>query len=245
MYSGQDQPPSYQPPVYTPPQQRVRFEDIGVAFQLLQKQLGAWVGASALIGLINAVLVGPLYGYYIYQSIQKPGAEQPLVSGLFSGLVTFVGLMGMAGLQKMALKQLRGESLSPTSFTGAFAKFGSLAVMALVLGVVSALISALPGFIPLLLIIPETLFTTLFTLAILLILDQDCAPLDALRKSARVISQEYWLVLAFSLVLGMAGSLGAIACGVGMLFTLPIIPLGVTVLYRNFYPERFNDGGGS
>jgi uncharacterized membrane protein len=239
MYSGQDQ----QPPQYTPPAQRVRFEDIGVAFQLLQKQLGAWVGASTLTSLLSALLIGPLYTFVILQAVKNPEATKSPLSCLLTGMLSLVSIILMAGLQHMALKQLRGEVLSATSFTGAYKKLAPLATYALIMGIISALVSALPTVMVFLFLVPQILLTTLLTLTTLLILDQNLEPIEALKESARVMQKDFWLALAFLLVASMAASLGFIACGVGIVFTMPLYPLCIALLYRNFYPERFENQG--
>ena len=240
MYSDQEQPPPTQPPAYMPPTQRVKFEFIGEAFQLLQKQLGAWVGAATLTVLLTSLFISPIYIYWILQLTKNPEQTNPTVSGLLSIVVTLVSTIMGAGLQYMALKQLRGETLSATSFTGAFSKFGPLAILGLFLGAVSALFGVLPGFLPLLLIVPEILLTTFFTLSSLLILDRNLEPVAALKESVRVMRQEFWISLAFILLSGMASMVGFAACGLGVLFSLPLYPLCIVLLYRAFYPERFS-----
>ena len=258
MYSGQDQQPPYQPPHYTPPQQRVRFEDIGVAFQLLQKQLGAWVGAGAITTFAIAAIVAPFY-IVILASLLRKGESINPVALIGPALFMVVGILLLSaittsGLYQMALKQLRGQTLAVSDLFANIRQagpvFGLLLILGFLGGIVGAILGAIAGpilgpFAGIVTSVPSYILGALSSLSVLLVLDQNLSPLDAVKESWAKLKSEIWIALAFILVASMASTLGSIACGVGIIVTLPIYYLSVALMYRNFYPERFNDGGGS
>lgn len=252
MYSGQEQPPIPQPPAYSPPPQRVKFEDIGEAFQLLQKQLGAWVGAGAITFFGTLTAVVPFYVWVIASVLRKGESFNPatLLGPVLLMVLTLLvlSLVTTSGMYQMALKQLRGGRLSVGDLFGNLSKSGPVFVLLVLLGLIGGVIggvsqallgSVLGPFAGLLTSIPSYILGALSSLSVLLVLDQRLSPVEAIQESWRVMKSELWTALAFILVLGMASSLGALACGFGVIFTLPLYYLGMALMYRNFYPERF------
>ncbi|MCX6366175.1 MAG: hypothetical protein NTX57_05640 [Armatimonadetes bacterium] len=253
MYSGQDQ----QPPQYTPPAQRVRFEDIGVAFQLLQKQLGAWVGAGAIATFSIAAVVIPFYVMLI-AGLMRQGERINPATLIGPGILMFVGLIALStiitsGMYQMALKQLRGQTLSLGDMFANINKAGPVLGLLLLLGLVGGLVGGVLGailspilgpFTSIVTSLPSYIAGALSSLSVLLVLDQNMSPVDAIKESWTKLKSEIWIALAFILVASMASSIGSLACGIGMIFTLPLYYLCMALMYRNFYPERFESGGG-
>ena len=252
MYSGQDQ----QPPQYTPPAQRVRFEDIGVAFQLLQKQLGAWVGAGAIATFSFAAVVIPFY-VILFAALMRQGERINPATLIGPGILMFVGLIVLSaittsGMYQMALKQLRGQTLRVGDMFANIKKsgpvFGLLLLLGLVGGLIGGVLGALLGpimgpFASFVTSIPSYIAGALSSLSVLLVLDQNMSPVDAIKESWTKLKSEIWIALAFILVASMASTIGGLACGIGLIFTLPLYYLCVALMYRNFYPERFESGG--
>ena len=253
MYSGQDQ----QPPQYTPPAQRVRFEDIGVAFQLLQKQLGAWVGAGAIATFSVAAVVIPFY-VMLFAGLLRQGERINPATLIGPGILMFVGLIALStiitsGMYQMALKQLRGQALSLGDMFANINKAGPVLGLLLLLGLVGGLVGGVLGailspilgpFTSIVTSLPSYIAGALSSLSVLLVLDQNMSPVDAIKESWTKLKSEIWIALAFILVASMASSIGSLACGIGMIFTLPLYYLCMALMYRNFYPERFESGGG-
>jgi uncharacterized membrane protein len=256
MYSGQGQTPSPQPSGYTP--QRTQFEFIGESFQLLQKQLGAWVGAAAVAFAAILAVVAPFYaslGAIFLQMLRR--GDSKLDPSVFVGLIgpmlfmilglTILGTVTHAGLQMMGIKQLRGHQLKVGDIFGTFSKFGSvfglnflMVLVHLAVGIICGLVLQFLGpFANLVSMIPGAVLMGLFSLALPLVLDQNMSPLDALKESVAKVRSELWIVTAYIAILTAISQLGGIACLVGALFTIPILSIGSSLLYRAFYPERF------
>jgi len=54
-------------------------------------------------------------------------------------------------------------------------------------------------------------------------------------RSMEVVKTAFWPFLALTIVAGLIGSLGAIACGIGVIFTAPITFCIISVAYRDVF----------
>jgi len=54
-------------------------------------------------------------------------------------------------------------------------------------------------------------------------------------ESFNKVKSNFWPFLGFSVVSNIIGSIGAIACGIGVIFTLPIQACILTVAYRDVF----------
>ena len=70
-----------------------------------------------------------------------------------------------------------------------------------------------------------------------LIVDKQMAFWPATVGSFDKIKTNFWQFLGFSIVAGIIGSIGAIACGIGAAFTLPIQACILTSAYREVFGE--------
>ena len=59
--------------------------------------------------------------------------------------------------------------------------------------------------------------------------------LPASMESFNKVKTNFWPFLALALVAGIIGSIGQIACGIGVALTLPIQACILTVAYREVY----------
>ncbi|MFP4444751.1 MAG: hypothetical protein ACLFPD_00710 [Desulfosudaceae bacterium] len=68
-----------------------------------------------------------------------------------------------------------------------------------------------------------------------LIAEQNLDFWTASTRSMEVVKTSFWPILALTIVAGLIGSLGAIACGIGAIFTAPITFCIITVAYRDIF----------
>jgi uncharacterized membrane protein len=76
---------------------------------------------------------------------------------------------------------------------------------------------------------------------IFLIVDRQMEWRPASTESINIVKTNFWPFFGLSAVAGIIGSLGAIACGIGIVFTIPIQGCILAVAYR----EVFGNGAGS
>lgn len=89
------------------------------------------------------------------------------------------------------------------------------------------------------------LFQILFAIAWMLLLfapflifDQGKQPVDAIKESFGVLSKQFLMLLVLMICTGIVGEIGAFACGIGVLFTLPFMFVVPAIVYNDFYPVQ-------
>lgn len=232
-----------QPEFYRPP--GIYFEAIGDAWTLLTRDLGSWLLITLVLMLVNVVCVAPfvIAGMLIQNGgsfIAQPG-EMPNVANWALG--QFVSLMGnvisfpvLAGGFWVALKQVRGESISvgdifePFKYLGQIFGTAVLYSLALIIGLC-------------LCVIPYFYLLGALSFAALLVVDKGMGPVDALQTSRTSLGSSAWIMLVFLLVVGFIAGLGVCLFGVGILITMPIYFLGVALHYNYYFPQQGASAG--
>jgi hypothetical protein len=222
----------------------VRFEVIGDAWQKLSANMAPWVLAALVVGILVGAIMGayyvPVFAASFAAAAAGGGKDTPPgldIGGQFIGMVvgTAVQIMQfvfLGGMVKMALNQLRGQPISVGDVFSGFAHFGPLALAGLLYSLGTQL-----GV--LFCIIPGLLLAGLWMLTIPLIVDQNLDAITALTTSLKTLQPQMWMALLLYLVLSIVAGIGWVVCGIGMVVTYPLLPLGLTLVYRDFFPERF------
>ena len=210
----------------------VRTAAIGEAWAVVQQNLGAWIGATAIylvIGVILNVLQRKL-GTHVDASGQLAGSS---AMGLLLGLVSvIVGAVFAAGFVKMALKQLRGENPSAGDVLSAtdavLPVIGFNLLSGIIIGI-ATIFCIVPGFI----------MSGLLMLGVPLIVDGKGGTMEGLSRSFAALKPHWVGALVFVLALIVVNIIGAIPCGLGLLITIPISAIAVVLVYQDFF------GGGT
>jgi uncharacterized membrane protein len=221
---------------------KVRFDVLNEGWNLFSKQMAPWVVAVLIVLavqlLIGGILRVPLMALMLSDKGQS-NSPSPLVF-VFSGVAAIVqGIIGSVlggGLFKMALRQLRGEIISPGDIFGAMDKLGPLAVAGFLIGLgvtIGTYLCILPGVI----------LGGLWMFAIPLIIDKNLGPTEAMGASMNALKPELPMAALFVFVAGLIYTVGAaLTCTIGILFLVPMLLLAVTRLYRDFFPEPLSEG---
>ncbi len=200
---------------YPAPPPTVRFDVISQAFQLLQQQMGQWV-LLILVYLVAAGLAILVLSFI------------PLVGSLLGGVPAMI-LVG--GAYKAALKQMRGGTVAVSDLFDVGDVVGQLIVVGILVGLgtsIAALFCVLPAFV----------VGGLWMFAVPLVVDRGMDGVAAMRESWNALRREWVMAAVFYLVVGLIAAVGGLLCGIGLLFTLPIVILATTLLYRDFFPEH-------
>jgi uncharacterized membrane protein len=248
MSEPQDPPPPPPPFGYTPPPppgftpeqaQGAGGFSVGAAFgwgwKKFQENLGpliiatlAIVGVGIVVGILRvAVNVGaqttvdPNTG-----RIESPGFfGAALFFGLFLGLVQWiVSLVVSAGITKGSLEIADGRPLElGTMFKG----FDIVQV------VIASVLTGLGVIIGLLLcVLPGIIFAFLTSFTTYFIVDQKQSAVDAIKSSIAFTRQRVGDVILLFLAMFVAFILGACACLVGLLVTIPVAVLAQAYAFR-------------
>lgn len=230
--------PSYQQtPFGRPP--GVYIDAIGDAWKLVRSDLASWIGATMLSGVVAA----PFYFLAIWASLTYAPNAGVLPTEDFGGFLTAnlsqlafnlpFSLMAYvlgAGMANMAVRQVYGEPISPTTVFLAFRRFPSLVGTNLLF-----MILMYAGF--LLCIVPGLYLMGALAFAQLIAMNRNQGPVEAIRESYQTLKGHAWMMMLLLIISGIVSGIGAIACGVGLLVTIPIYHAVVGLHYTYFYPR--------
>jgi hypothetical protein len=217
---------------------KVRFDAIGEAWRLFSAQMGVWIPSLLVVLVISlalsiglSLLVGMAFGLGTFWAPkQAVGFSLMAIIGqmaasLISGVFTYA-LTG--GLFKMAIRQSRGETIQVGDIFGALDRALPLIgayLLTTILIYVGMLFCVLPGLI----------LAGLFMFVVPLIVDQNMGVIRAIETSFNTLKSDWLMAALFYLVIAIVAGLGAIACGIGLLFTVPLFFLGIALVYRDFF----------
>jgi uncharacterized membrane protein len=154
-------------------------------------------------------------------------ADNSGVRILFSVIGWIVGLLLAYGLIRASLAVTRGEKPEVAMlFQGQ--NFGPYLVASILFGIGAAI-----GF--LLCIVPGIIFVVIFWFYGYVICEapEGISATDALSRAAQLSKDKRWELFGLGVVLFLINLVGAILCGVGLLFTYGITALAVAYAYRS------------
>lgn len=222
-----------------PTRSEVRWEWIGQGWELFTAQWQNWVVVALVAFVIIAVIGGPLYFLMIGSSIlagANHGGDEALrsmakgasflVQVCFTLILSAVGMVLNGGLYRCALKQLRGGQVSVGDF---FSVFDSI-VPLVITGVIVSILETIGSYMC---IIPGIIVSGLLMFAIPAVVDRNIGPGEALRISFDATKSNWIMFAVFGLVMRILMGLGALACCVGLLATIPLFVLTISIAYRD------------
>lgn len=180
---------------------------------------------ARLIALLLAVFIG----YQFLQSAVSNTFRYSALSAVVSIAFTVVALFLEIGFIKIVLKLVDGRTAQFQElwaypqyllrFIGASILYGLIVLGGLIL-----------------LIIPGIYFALRFQFYSYVLIDKDTGVVDSLRRSWRITEGNVFNLFLFMLLLILLNILGAIALLVGLLITIPVSFVAVTLLYRKLQP---------
>jgi len=211
---------------------RIRMETISEAWNWFRAEMGLWVLATFLMLMITLLCALPFY-VMAFASIfgqRNPDIGAMLVFYAWSfpaAIMIYVGqAIGFGGMYNMALKQIQGQAITIKDF---FEFKGALfhhlvAGLVISVGVMFGSIACyVPGFI----------IGGLLIFAQPIIVHQRLGAFPALSQSWNLLKDQLWMATAFYFILSLVAGMGALACGVGLLFTYPLYPIAISLVYRD------------
>ncbi len=197
---------------------QVKFGDwIEGGFNLYKANFGTLILASIFVTVISTITAGILAG--------------PMLAGLV--LVT-LQMLDRKEPQPEAGKVFKGFDYFLQSF-----------LFVVVWGIGILIGSLILGSIPVIGQLASVAFVyaaqAFLMFGMFLIVDREMGWLPASTESINIVKTNFWPFFGFSAVAGIIGSIGAIACGIGVVFTIPIQGCMLAVAYR----EVFGNGASS
>lgn len=229
---------SYAPVTGPNPKAEIRIDAIQEAWRLFTDRAGTWVliilvywtvryGVVFLLASIPQFFTRPL------GRVGGPGFD-PFVFVLLQVVIQFttyaVQAFLVGGLFQTAVKQVRGLPIGVGDLFKAsdMRTWQSMFVVRLIVGV-----ATFGG--ALLLILPGLFFSARLMFAQPLVADGKLSTFEAIGMSWKATRGQWLIGMAFVIVMYFTSVLGVIGLGVGLLVTLPVWPLSIAVLYRDFF----------
>lgn len=143
-------------------------------------------------------------------------------------LSMILSILMMASLTKAALKDFRGEKAEFGDLFSIFSDgLGAVIIAGLLITIgtyIGALFCVLPGIA----------FYILTIVAVPAIIDQKLSAVDAIKWSIEKVKSHFWITLGLIIVTGILAGLGVIACCIGILWSYPILPIVIALMYVFF-----------
>ena len=203
----------------------VSLDNVGRAWAALKPNLGTWLAVAVVYVIISSVLNSVLGRAFHFNPRSFGVTPSSLGFRLISAIVTtFLSAM----LFKVAIGQIRTGRADFGEMFNIFDNAGALALAA----VLSSIIISI-GFV--LLIIPGIIAALGLGMVIPLVIDGKLDALSALQRSWEVMKNHLLSYFVLGLVLVLVNILGACACGVGLLVTIPLSFLTLALVYRDLF----------
>ena len=233
-------PPASPPPARGEPDWDLG-DALGYGWAKLQANISQLVLAM-LVVLAACVVAGGLSGALRALLLDAPDAEfDPrtgditvddrsgflvtlVVNALLTAMTLVVVMVVASGIIRAALAITEGREVR-LSVAFATDKVAPVAVTSLVVGALTfagTLLCYLPGL----------LVGFLTSYALFFVLDRDLAPVEAVKASVALVRDNLGPTLLWYVVGGFAALLGALACGVGLLLTVPLVLVATAFTYK-------------
>ncbi len=216
----------------------VYFEAIGEAWGLVMKDVGHWIAATIVFGIILVALRLPIILLGQMMQPDRPRADQMGQMLGLMGLQFILGLIPLAvqtvlttGMISMGVRKARGEYINVGMMFEPFRRFGSIFGSGLLYNLIvfaAALACILPTFFftPVLLLMPVVAFL------------KGVSPVESLSLCFDRCKAYWASLLALLIVLALILVAGIIVCGVGILIAWPIYCVVLGIHYRAFFESE-------
>lgn len=217
------------------PRPRVRFEVIGEAWQLFQQQMGTWIVAALICAIIMSCVAVPEYALQLsamfvggkFNPAAQPGPGVTLIGYGFGFVNMILTNLLLAGMYRMALKQMRGEPISPADLFSVVDVLGSIIGAAFLVAIavmIGLFLCCFPGLV----------FQGLLMLTLPLVVDRRMGAVEAMNNSWALLKSEWLMAAVFYFVISIIAWIGGLALCIGILFTFPLMPISIALIYRDF-----------
>ncbi len=190
--------------------------DMGVcfkkAFDVYKKNLGLLIGASFVASLLMSLTAGILTG--------------PILAGLMVLVLKLVDGKDNAAFSNI----FESFDSFATTFLLCLAWGAAFYVAAMVLNLVPVI-----GFVAVLVL--SGAFSVFLSFAIVRVVEKKEGFQAASKSAFELLKTNLWMLVAYGVLASIASSVGALACGVGVIVTMPIYFVLMAVAYRQCTSE--------
>ena len=138
----------------------------------------------------------------------------------------------MGGLFRYYLKLIRGQDATlGDAFSGFTDGFTQLALLGLVQGILVLIGTVLC-------VIPGIYLATAWYFSMFLVADRGMDFWSAMELSRKMVSKHWFAVFGMMLVAGLLAASGLIACCIGILVTMPVAFVALTIAYETIFGRK-------
>ena len=197
----------------------------------------------AIAKIVGSTSVGKAFdkGFKLYKENFTTVFVAALIAAVIGGLTCGIcGPVMTCGLFAIILTLVRGGETKPT-IGEVFSKFNlflTSLVTAIVIGLLFGLINAALMFVPVVGIIANYAISCIISPAVmcwayLSIVDRKATIGEAIGSLKLTMEKPFWLFVLVSFVASLIGCIGLIACGIGILFTMPLASCIIVAAYND------------
>ncbi len=188
------------------------------------------------IPIISWVLIGPIVVGIYTAMLKQYGGEKPDFGMFGAGFAKFMPatIVGILLILPGILLNSYNLVLRLIQLLAIFNPNELTAGAAFIFAIVSFLINIIA-------LIASLIFAILFTFALPLVAETDLSAFDALKLSAKAGMANVGGMILLYIILGLILIGGALACGIGLFFVIPIVYAALTVAYRQVFPMGSHD----
>ena len=146
----------------------------------------------------------------------------------------------MCGLSTVVLTLVRGGATKPTvgdvfsKFNCFLTAFVSALVMAILVGVVGMILMLIPVLgLVLSYVVNAVVLPAVMSWAYLSIIDRNATIGEAIGALKLPMEKPFWMFILISFVAAVVGGIGAVACGIGAFFTMPLAYCIIVAAYND------------
>jgi Protein of unknown function (DUF975) len=198
---------------------------VSFGWQTLKENLGFLVLVTLIMLLAAAIFQGPQSAFSFYHSY---GAYVAMMILTLLGIA--VSMFITIATVKIGLRYCDSQKADYPDLVEGYSKFWDILLGSILYGLL-----VFAGFI--LLIIPGIYWAVRYHFFPYLIVDRDMGPVEAIKKSGQMTRGVWWNLFLFWLAVFGINLVGAILCGVGLLFTVPWTFVAIAYVYRTLLAE--------
>jgi hypothetical protein len=205
----------------------ISFDVIGDAWNLFRADMAIWMGAAFLYLVVSSALT-----FWMLATLPDPATGRQFSPTFFVALLVFglVATFFHGGMFRIALGQIRSGRARFGDFWSSIDVFPALFVVTFleVLAIIAGSCFCL---------LPGLLLMGLLLFAAPLVVDpqKKMGVMASLSTSFQVLKPQMWMALAFALVCYLLANAGQMLCGIGIIVSLPLFYLAITLAYRDFF----------
>jgi hypothetical protein len=209
----------------------------------------ATLGIGFLVMALDSLVLGPMLGGFYFVYLKTIRGEVAGVGDVFTG---FQKAYSQLFFGSLVVSLISGACMLPFSYVAA-EKINPLVQQLQHLqnqqaaptemgNIMSQMFSAYASALPILLVclIPLTYLTVCWQFTLPLILDKQLDFGAAMKTSWKRVNQHWWQVFGLTILVGLVSLSGILACGIGIIFTIPIGFAAMMTGYETIFSAKKN-----